>query len=541
MARFFAAAAGGNAGNGAQQQQQQQAPPPQPGPGKGKGKGWSKRNGYKRWCFTAFGFGQNQCKALKDWPDSGDISFLIIGLEECPHTQRPHIQGYVELAVQQRLNWVKQNPLPNHWHWEPARGTPEENALYCEKDNNYWEWGDRSDQRPKTRSAAAHKARAEHMQRLAEQIRAHRTWAEVMRDDDITWQIASRMTWAKNIYDTKPWKPFYLNVDAPGYQWQGKVARFFLGVDPDDRTIHWFYDPDGDTGKSKFVKFLLATHGAMLIPNDYKSSMSAYHQQKIAVGDVPRDDVWDNYRGLEKIKDGCLTQEKYEVVTKCTGEETHVAVFANHKPLTIRMTFGRWHFIDLSTVTDDTPLEEMFPPERFPGVRTLWANGDPLHRTGPVPKANVPEGNVLMGPLDTAPAEMSALAVLTAGYQPPEHRAAGLQLPAAWLPWGLPDPMPPRQASSRGSTPEDLRDTARVRAVRATPVRSRPVAPPRTPRTTTTTTQSSSSGFWIRTGREAPGSAGTPSTAHEHKKKKNEEETVTESSPEVQEVLSEDE
>jgi hypothetical protein len=246
LARFFAA-------DGAQQQQQQQAPPPQPDAGKGKGKGWSKRLKYKRWCFTAFDFGHDECKALREWPDLGDICFLTIGLAECPHTRRSHIQGYVELATKQRFNWVKQNPLPNHWHWQAAHGTSEENALYCEKDNNYWEWGDRSDQRSKTRSAAREKALVEYMVQLAEKIRSHRTWAEVMMDDKIKVHIANRMIWAKNIHDAKPSKSFYLSVDAPGHKWQGKVARFFLGVEPDDRTIHWFYDPDGGTGKSKFL------------------------------------------------------------------------------------------------------------------------------------------------------------------------------------------------------------------------------------------------------------------------------------------------
>lgn len=60
------------------------------------------------------------------------IRYCIAQEEVCPETKREHIQGYVQFRRPLKFSTIK-NLLPNGTHIEKARGTPEENRLYCSK------------------------------------------------------------------------------------------------------------------------------------------------------------------------------------------------------------------------------------------------------------------------------------------------------------------------------------------------------------------------------------------------------------------------
>jgi len=95
---------------------------------------------YKRWSFTVFGLEVAEAQALKAWKGTGEITFIVIGLEQYPVTGRQHLQGYVELKTRQRLSWMKRHPLPNSWLWQPARGTAKENWTELKKNVQFWSW-----------------------------------------------------------------------------------------------------------------------------------------------------------------------------------------------------------------------------------------------------------------------------------------------------------------------------------------------------------------------------------------------------------------
>lgn len=57
--------------------------------------------------------------------------YLVAGLEVAPTTGALHMQGFVVFSSRVRFSHLKKaKPL---WHWEAARGTPEQNYLYCTK------------------------------------------------------------------------------------------------------------------------------------------------------------------------------------------------------------------------------------------------------------------------------------------------------------------------------------------------------------------------------------------------------------------------
>eukprot|EP00959_Pyramimonas_sp_CCMP1952_P397770 8334539-Pyramimonas_sp.AAC.1 len=57
-------------------------------------------------------------------------------------------------------------------------------------------------------------------------------WAETLREPGV-------MTWAERAFIFAPGPPVSLDLNAPGYEWQGHLARFLLAAFPDSRSILW--------------------------------------------------------------------------------------------------------------------------------------------------------------------------------------------------------------------------------------------------------------------------------------------------------------
>ncbi|QIK03930.1 replication-associated protein [Northern red-backed vole stool-associated circular virus 16] len=74
----------------------------------------------------------------------GKIKYAVGQVEVGKETARQHFQFYVQLCRSQRLSWLKTN-ISNEAHWEPARGTPQQNKDYCTKEDTRlagpWEYG----------------------------------------------------------------------------------------------------------------------------------------------------------------------------------------------------------------------------------------------------------------------------------------------------------------------------------------------------------------------------------------------------------------
>ncbi|AXH76160.1 MAG: putative viral replication protein [Circoviridae sp.] len=82
----------------------------------------------KNWCFTLNNPAIDNI-ALSDilLPHVGFLVFQ----KEMGQSSTAHFQGYAQFATKKRLSTVK-GYLPRA-HWEPARGTPEQNRAYCTK------------------------------------------------------------------------------------------------------------------------------------------------------------------------------------------------------------------------------------------------------------------------------------------------------------------------------------------------------------------------------------------------------------------------
>lgn len=79
----------------------------------------------KYWCFTAF---QDERPLF-----SGDVSYGVAQLEQCPDTGRKHWQGYVEFTKKKRLHSVQVAIGCDNAHCELRKGSRSQAIAYCKK------------------------------------------------------------------------------------------------------------------------------------------------------------------------------------------------------------------------------------------------------------------------------------------------------------------------------------------------------------------------------------------------------------------------
>lgn len=61
--------------------------------------------------------------------------YVVAGIEFCPTTCKPHLQGYFYLKEPRTEGRARK--LVKYMHIEPARDCPARNFLYCTKESNY--------------------------------------------------------------------------------------------------------------------------------------------------------------------------------------------------------------------------------------------------------------------------------------------------------------------------------------------------------------------------------------------------------------------
>jgi len=98
------------------------------------------RNLHTNWCFT-FNYGKD---GQPDYDDAGTFlrsmsekcRFIIAGREVAPSTGQKHWQGYCQMLKRCRLSSLKKVRNGGTVHFEPARGSVDQNIEYCTKTEN---------------------------------------------------------------------------------------------------------------------------------------------------------------------------------------------------------------------------------------------------------------------------------------------------------------------------------------------------------------------------------------------------------------------
>ncbi len=133
--------------------------------------------------------------------------------------------------------------------------------------------------------------------------------------------------------------------------WQNAIHNQ-IQLDPDDRTIHWYYDIQGNTGKTSMAKYLVVHCGAFLFKggsNDMANRIiSSNTPPRVCVMNLSRtQEQYVSYQTIEDLKDGLLCSGKYEG-GQLAFNSPHVIIFANFRPDENKLSADRWdiHCID---------------------------------------------------------------------------------------------------------------------------------------------------------------------------------------------------
>ena len=216
---------------------------------------------------------------------SSKSQYYIVG-REVGESGTPHLQGYCEFKHQVFANTIY-DKITKKMFLTKAKGNKNQNFIYCSKDGNY-----------------------------------------ISNYDNITFQERLKEKILEEEFKDVKWKPF-----------QQEIINL-INTTPDKRKIHWYYEPDGNVGKSYLFKYLNIIRSDVIICDGKKDNilysiqkmLESEIEPRIIVLDIPRTNKdFVNYSLIEQIKNGCVQSGKYEGA-KCLFRIPHIIISSNGEP-----------------------------------------------------------------------------------------------------------------------------------------------------------------------------------------------------------------
>lgn len=137
------------------------------------------------------------------------------------------------------------------------------------------------------------------------------------------------------------------------YDFQKKIIDM-MNVIPNDRIVHWYWEPDGKCGKTSLARHLRIKYGRRVlyvngVNRDIFCRFAKLNEDGIDVdmvifGLTRQDANRMSYRSLEMMKDGIAFSGKYES-TDIVFNPPHVVVFANFAPDRELISEDRWNVV----------------------------------------------------------------------------------------------------------------------------------------------------------------------------------------------------
>lgn len=301
----------------------------------------------RRWCFTINNYTEQSLLRLKQDLSSISINYAIIA-KEIGENNTPHLQGFISFKERQRFTQMKK--LMPTAHLEQAKGNDKQNEDYCKKqDKEPFIIGTPSCTSEK---GGNNKSYLKAMQ-IARDLAQNKNLSEILEDEEnIPAYVQHFNTIAKIksqlIQETamKELIEEYKNVNLRKFQKQ--IDNLIQGT-PDQRQILWYWDTEGNSGKTWFSKYLVQKYNALRLENGKSQDLKhAYEGQNIVIFDYSRSQADHiNYEVLESIKNGCVFSSKYESRSKIF-KIPHVIVFANWGPDETKLSRDRWYIKEIT-------------------------------------------------------------------------------------------------------------------------------------------------------------------------------------------------
>lgn len=123
-----------------------------------------------------------------------------------------------------------------------------------------------------------------------------------------------------------------------------------------DRTIHWYWEPDGKTGKTTLVKYLVDNDKVCVtggVNNNSLYIMAQYLEKngfpRVVVIDLTRTaENHLSYNAIEQIKNGLIVSGKYESCT-IRFNTPHVLVLSNFEPEEHKLSDDRLNIVRIAS------------------------------------------------------------------------------------------------------------------------------------------------------------------------------------------------
>jgi len=248
----------------------------------------------RRWIYT-----------WNNYPDNWAVHFNVheapagklvgwMGEREiAPSTGTPHIQGWIDFG-EGKKNRPSNLKMPKQISWRSMRGTPEQNYVYCSKED-------------------------EEFKAFGTAIRA---------------------------------KPFVVEIDWSLSPWMSKLCAR-LEEEPDNRHALWIWEPVGKAGKTLIQKWYANEHkGEVLVldgkAHDMKCAIVKFKQEygnvpRVILCNVPRSRQCEHisWAGMEQIKDMLFFSGKYET-GMINDKHPHLVFFANWEPPVEELSGDKW-------------------------------------------------------------------------------------------------------------------------------------------------------------------------------------------------------
>jgi hypothetical protein len=155
--------------------------------------------------------------------------------------------------------------------------------------------------------------------------------------------------------------PYVHNIELPKKlntinklsNWQQEIVDI-IDNEPDHRTIHWYYDLIGNTGKTSLCKYLCINRQDCIYINgsakDMKYAVTNLKiKPKTILIDYARDqETHISWQGIEELKNGIFFNTKYESAM-VIYETPHIICFANFIPQLTKLSVDRWNIINIQS------------------------------------------------------------------------------------------------------------------------------------------------------------------------------------------------
>jgi len=150
------------------------------------------------------------------------------------------------------------------------------------------------------------------------------------------------------------------------YTWQEDLY-IWCQEEPNDRSIVWVTDYEGNAGKTSWCKTMVIQHDAIVLEGkstDMFHGLVSFYERKgyypsIVLIDIPRESLgYINYAAIEKIKNGLLFSGKYES-NLLVFNPPHVIVFANNMPKLSAFSLDRWNIFEIDDNKELVPIYDV--------------------------------------------------------------------------------------------------------------------------------------------------------------------------------------